>query len=145
MTIGLVLIFIGIQLTLVKSVVLTPTANQFLQEEFPQNNQPMISPGESPGKGFLGGLFGGSGPGKTDHQPGQTWPYYQSGSSQPGSAAAASSAPAFQNSSWQTPGTNPAPLGTIQPGKRMVPPRWMKWPPIFVGIVFFLHGAALRP
>jgi len=143
MTVGLVLIFIGAQLTLIKSVVLTPTATQFLQEDFQTDSQPMFSDGTNQSQ-FLGGVFSGSyqsGNSGSDSNSvaGQSWPYYQTGSS---GASGGNNAPSTQNSSYSS--SMPS-VPNIGPGRRLAPPRWTKWPPLFIGVVFFLHGVALRP
>ncbi len=133
MTIGLVLIFLGIQLTMVKSYLLTPTATGMIQEDIDALNRggAMAAKEESMFSGIFGSAPSASSPPASS---GQSWPYYQSGNTNTGSGS-------FQNSSW---GGGSSDGKWIGPGKRMAPPRWVKWPPLFLGLVFFLHGLALR-
>lgn len=104
MTVGLVLIFLGSQLYLVKSYLLTPTATQFVSEHFSSNKDSQFaSPvltnsggllnGNNPqtfnnpwGSGGTGNTIGGSsgwtggnsGNGIISSAPaGQKWPYYR--------------------------------------------------------------------
>ena len=136
MTIGLVLIFLGLQLVLVKSWLLTPMATEFLEAE---GNGSAISSTQDKDDSLFGGIFGSSGSGQPSIRQapaGQSWPYYQTNSGN-------SAAPNFDNSSWRS--ESSAQDGQwLAPGKRFVPPRWLSWPPLFLGIVFFLHGLALR-
>ena len=130
MTIGLVLIFIGLQLMLVKSYTLSPTGTRFMQQEL----QTEASQANN-GGGLFTGIFRPSG--QTNNsapQAGQSWPYYRS------SNASASNArvPAYQASATQT---SDQWLGQT---KKLAPPRWLAWPPLFLGVVLFLHGLALR-
>lgn len=120
MTIGLVLIFVGIQLFMVKSFLLTPTATSFLAEHFHQNSDSRFAnPGIIPGGNNL-----------TNGQSASGWPFYQA------SQSTAVGVPAGFAS-----------LGSVTPPgyrHRLVPPKWVTWPALFVGVVFFLHGLALR-
>jgi len=159
MTIGLVLIFLGAQLYLVKSYLLTPTATRFVQEHFSSNNDSMFAAPSLQGNGLL--TSNGSGNGGNGFSvgnwnagnasigqapAGQKWPYYQTGSS--------SNAGQFANSSFRSPATNGGGVNTFGSGfntaavsgggSRFVPPRWIMWPALFLGVVFFLHGVALR-
>ncbi len=179
MTFGLALIFLGIQLFLVKSYLLTPTATRFVNDYFNSNNGSqfattgpttlgngrLLNGGQSNGAlsnaGFNGARqntgnnplqFGSSNQGQLGRHPGQSWPYYSTNS---GNNGAAFSGRPFQNSSFANSsvgmqGASPAsssasqvfPDGQIR--KRFVPPRWIMWPALFLGSVFFLHGVALR-
>ena len=134
MTIGLVLIFIGAELTLVKSVVLSPTAHQFLQEDLQPNNEPIFTTGKKKSSSWFSGFSQGN-QSYSNAGAGQSWPYYKTGNGD-------SNTSSIQSSSFKSP---LAKIENIGAGKRLAPPRWMKWPPLFIGIVFFLHGVALRP
>ncbi len=121
MTIGLILIFMGIQLFMVKSYLLTPTATSFLAENFNQNGESRFS-GNSPVN------LGSSAP----PQSAQNWPYYPTGQSVSGSSAVPSRYGSYANM---------PPRGYQH---RVVPPKWVTWPALFMGVVFFLHGLALK-
>lgn len=139
MTVGLVFIFVGLQLMLVKSYTLSPTGSRFMQQE-------MQAPNGGPAQqnnngGLFTGIFRSSGQANNAASPaGQSWPYYQTGNA----SSSSNSVPAFQASSWQN--TSQAASSTNWNGqtKRLAPPRWLAWPPLFLGFVLFLHGLALR-
>lgn len=119
MTIGLVLIFMGAQFFMVKSYLLTPTATSFMAEHFNENSDSQFS-------SEIGNLASNS-PGPSA----QSWPYYQSSQS-----SSAGGVPSRFGSFVNSP----------PPGyqHRLVPPKWVTWPTLFMGVVFFLHGLALR-
>jgi hypothetical protein len=133
MTIGLILVFLGSQLFLVKSYLLTPSATRFMAEHLSQNHDSRFSNAAPDGYGNTTGQNGAM-----YAQPGQAWPYYQT--SQSGYSMASASGNSV-----------PARLGSfadvIPPGYqyRFVPPQWIMWPAFFLGTVLFLHGLALRP
>lgn len=158
MTIGLVLIFLGAQLYLVKSYLLTPTATRFVQEHFSSNSDSQFAtpnPGSNglftnSGSNSWGGnswAANGNSSGSIGQAPaGQKWPYYQTSGNAVGNTPGL-----FSNSSYQTPAASNGihqfgsmNAGLTNGGKRFVPPRWIMWPALFMGAVFFLHGAALR-
>ncbi len=124
MTFGLILIFLGAQLYLVKSYLLTPSATRFMAEHMGKNSDSRFSSGTATGNpSAFPSAFS---------QPGQSWPYYQTsqaGYSSSTTPAQFASVPTF-----------------IPPGyqHRLVLPGWIMWPVLFVGVVFFLHGLALR-
>lgn len=120
MTIGMVLILLGAQLFMVKSYLLTPTATSFMAEHFNKNNESRFSAGDS------GGIASNLSPGNSS----QSWPFYQSGQS------GSSSVPSQFGSYTSSP----------PPGyqHRLVPPKWVTWPALFVGVVFVMNGLALK-
>ena len=129
MTIGLVLIFVGLQLMMVKSYTLSPTGTRFMQQEMQTE-----SPQPNNGGGLFTGIFRSSGQNNNASQAGQSWPYYRASSA----STSATGVPAYQASTSQT---NNQWVGQT---KKLAPPRWLAWPPLFLGIVLFLHGIALR-
>jgi hypothetical protein len=144
MTIGLVLIFLGLQLVIVKSWYLSPTAARFLREDLQGGNR--LATGSGNDESLFGGIFespSGRNNSIAGSPSGQSWPYYRS--SQGGNGGSAEwNTGTYRNSSFSsesTAGTS----GVVGSGQRIVPPRWVSWPPLFLGIVFFLHGLALRP
>lgn len=137
MTTGLVLILLGVQLLLVKSYLLTPSATRFMAEHFNQNPESRFS--EQAGAQNSGNFNSNQLSATPSYsQPGQTWPYYRT--NQPGTSF----------SGFNSNSTVPAQLGSlvspVPPGyqHRYVPPQWIMWPALFVGAVLFLHGLALR-
>lgn len=147
MTIGLVLVFLGAQLFLVKSYLLSPTATRFAQEHFSANNGSRFA-GGSTSNGWLDGWNGNvnqDGSSISNSRAGQSWPYYQAGNTGSGGNGGV-----YQNSSYnsnsQSPGSSLFASGnnSTGAGKRVVPPGWIMWPALFLGAIFFLHGAALR-
>ncbi len=197
MTAGLVLIFLGTQLFLVKSYLLTPSASQFMAEHFNSNNEsrfalPNLQANNNGGQSFLtpqsgtqfnSGYNGNAGytgngafnnassqfdGGSLNSYPGQSWPYYRSqGGTGNSFSAPANDGGLFQNGTFSTPGVESSGFNATTNGfnsgaigqvantgyftgtdgllrKRFVPPQWIMWPALFLGVVLFLHGAALR-
>lgn len=151
MTIGLVLIFLGAELLMVKSFLLTPRATRFMAEHFGGNS---ATPGPTPieNQGSKGGifangsfkqLFGGTSTNRSNY-PGQSWPYYRTQNT-PYSGPGNSSGSLFTSGAQGTPSSGPLLLNSSRFGQKRVPtPKWLCWPTIFVGVVFFLHGVALK-
>ena len=119
MTIGLVLIFVGIQLYVVQSYYLAPRTNRFLVENFG------VQPGTQVDLSTVNPFSSAS----QNTSPGQSWPYYQS----------ANSAPPVQQAVYNKVASL-ASFGT----RRVTPPRWICWPILCLGVVFYLHGLAMR-
>lgn len=153
MTIGLVLIFIGVQLFMVKSYLLTPTATRFVEENFQNNNGSQFASGNNSGGLFQsnknsGGLFGDNGAnqrsGELASYPGQSWPYYNTNQS----GQRAGNGSVFQNSTYNPPSSFASSSSKVILGngqqRRFVPPRWIMWPALCLGAISFLHGVALR-
>ncbi|MGI9516126.1 MAG: hypothetical protein ACR2NP_03695 [Pirellulaceae bacterium] len=154
MTLGLVLIFFGAQLLLVKSWLLNPTATRIFNENFAENNASIFSSKNEANNngGLLGGLFGSgssasgvaNSPPRSSN-PGQSWPYYQTDN-----ASYSSGNGVFSNGSYQrttTPGliSDPAVGRMDTTGRQLVVlPRWFMWPVLFLGAIFFLYGVSLR-
>lgn len=136
MTIGLVLILAGAQLYLVKSYLLTPAATRFFAEHFSQNQDSQFS---AQSGGLTARTFNTSQPSAIPNTPGQSWPYYptaQTGNSFYGG-----------NSNSAVPARFGSLVNSMPPGhqQRFVPPQWFMWPALFIGVVLFLHGLALKP
>ena len=147
MTSGLLLILIGVQLNLVESFVLTPRAtskwnsrairgNGGTLETVPGNYQVTSNGYFQSSQQAANNRYNGNGY-QANNQRDYTYsiPSYQRPQN--------SRVPAYQ-SSFGTPAiaNNSAvsPYGGAQ--KMLTPPRWFCWPPIFLGSVLFLLGAA---
>ena len=166
MTLGLVLMFVGAQLFLVKSWLLNPTATRIFNENFSENNTSIFSGNNN---GFTAGNNGGNASGNsntfgdwvnnmfnngsstsgvansTPSYPGQSWPYYQTGNA----GSNTGNPGVFNNSSYQrtSPGliSNPSVGRMDTTGRQLVVlPRWFMWPVLFLGAIFFLYGVSLR-
>jgi len=126
MTLGFVLIFIGIQLHLVKTYVLTPRFSNFLSANAPLNEPPQMGPG-------LNQAFNMPNI-NPNNQPNSNYnsPYYQA--SYPGN-----------NPAMNQPPIQPlaAPSITV-PARTFSPPQWFCWPVLFMGTVLLLHGISMR-
>ncbi len=115
MTLGFVLVFIGIQLNLVETYVLTPRVSNFLMENAPREDPQSAS-------------YSMSG---NANNPAFNSPYYQA--SYPGGGSLANQQP--------TAGIGQTMLGTP---KSFSPPNWLCWPVLFLGTVVFLHGLSVQ-
>ena len=111
MTIGFLLLFVGLQLNLVESYVLTPRMTEFFSDKFTQD--------PTAGFGPAGPIASGNG-----YAAGSN-PYAQA------SYGSATVNPASRSSFQVTPNGN----------RVIQPPRWICWPVIFLGAVLFLNGA----
>jgi len=141
---GLLLIFVGVELNLVNSVVLTPRASRFWESRL------SASP-------FEDGLGGTASSGSPFSRASQRTAYGQSFSDQygarnnfpfstPSSRSYRNGSP-FGNSNFRSAGyDSSAVVGTVSTEfgdqKMITPPSWYCWPPIFLGAVLFLFGAA---
>lgn len=115
MTLGFVLIFIGIQLHFVQSYVLTQRVSDFLSEKSgPVQAQP--SYGFPPANSSANTAFNS--------------PYYQASYGAGNSQAPLVVPPAYGNTSVDS--------------RAVTPPRWLCWPILFLGTVVFLHGFSMR-
>lgn len=125
MTMGFVLIFIGIQFNLVETYVLTPRFSSFLSEH--------ASPVQP--QGFVNGLVN---PNSGIVDPSiaqnsiQNSPFYQA--SYPGSQPV--------NIAMNGPINRTVP--NYAAPKVVTPPNWLCWPILFLGTVVFLHGFSMR-
>ncbi len=125
MTLGFLLIFIGIQLNLVETYVLTPRVSNFLTENGGSRfntNASVINPA---GNGIVN-----VNP-QFNRQPGiqntpYNSPYYQASFPQ------AQSVPQFE------------PIANVGPAKTFSPSKWLCWPVLFFGAVLLLQGFSLR-
>lgn len=155
MTLGLVFIFLGVQLFLVKSYLLTPTATQMVNDYFNTDNGSQFANSASSNGGLFtsnsnssNGIFSNSSftkpqgnQGQMARYPGQSWPYYNSA----GGAGNGNAGNVFQSGSYASQSNSIKPVASISIGqKRFVPPKWIMWPALFLGTVFFLHGVALK-
>ncbi len=118
MTIGFVLIFIGIQLNLVKTYVLTPRFSNFLSVNAPRNESDSLA------------IAGNPNFDRTN--PAYNSPYYQA--SFPRNAAA----------NQQPVGLAPMMTQMSAPARAVSPPNWFCWPVLFMGTVMLLHGISMR-
>ncbi len=133
MTWGTLLILVGVQLNLIESFVLTPQATDFW------NRRTAIGPVET-----VPGNYAAAGNG---YFPGSnsSWTSRLTNSSQSGFPF---TTPDYQRSaqsntsSWTSPFRSPSYTNTIGSQKLVTPPSWFCWPPIFLGAVLFLFGAA---
>ena len=114
MTIGILLLFVGLQLNLVESYVLTPRMTEFFSDKFSQDH--------ATGYGPAGPIANANG--------------YANGSSPYSQASYGSGqvSPVNRSSVQLTPSGN----------RVFQPPRWICWPVIFLGAVLFLNGALRR-
>lgn len=124
MTIGFLLIFVGIQLNLVDSFVLTSEATKFWHERIVDPANELVT---DSGAGYPANGYGSAG----QYQQQQPSPFQS---------------PYFQ-ASWN--GNNPQAQGYQQQSfagapKILTPPSWICWPVFFAGTVFFLHGLSMR-
>lgn len=126
MTLGFVLIFIGIQLNLVDTYVLTPRFSSFLSEH--------ASPTQP--QGYVNGLINPNS-GVVDPAVAQnalqSSPFYQA--SYPGVQS--------NNVAMSGPVNRPVVPNYAAP-KVVTPPSWLCWPVLFLGTVVFLHGFSMR-
>ena len=123
MTWGVLLILIGVELNLVNSVVLTPRATKFLK------NKMSYSPFENEGSGASNGSFSFAN-GSNDQS------YSNQGNERRGLFGTT-----YQNVGFGISGDSPTGLA-IQ--KKITPPSWYCWPPMFLGAVLFLFGAVRK-
>lgn len=146
MTFGLLLILIGVQLNLVESFVLTPRATAKWNN---RTNRSVLGTTETvPGNYRVtsNGYFQSSEAARNrlngnafqaNNQRDYTYsiPSYQ--------RAPTSQVPAYQSSYGRPANAN---IGAVAayggPQKMLTPPPWFCWPPIFLGSVLFLFGAA---
>ena len=144
MTTGILLVLIGIQLNLVESYVLTPRATEAWNQRILLNYDYEVVPGNY--AATSNGYFRGSDAGSSNNR----------GTSNRNFTVAKPNAfpystPSFQrNNSGRVPVYRsaygrPAIAGNYAgPQKMVTPPNWFCWPPIFLGSVMFLFGAASR-
>ena len=144
MTLGILLVLVGIQMNLVESFVLTPRATYAWNNRVLLNYKYETVPGNyiQTTNGYFRGSdvvasnnIAGSGRDFTTSQPNlvpYSTPTYQRS---PGARV-----PAYQSSYDRG-----AVAGNYAgPQKMLTPPRWFCWPPVFLGTVVFLFGAATR-
>jgi hypothetical protein len=116
MTIGFLLIFVGIQLNVVEQFQLSPQATRFWNERIVDPASELVSEADpyAQARGW-------------QQQPSP----YQS--------------PYFQ-ASWSNPVTTQNQYGLSNPAtaKTLMHPSWICWPIFFAGTVFFLHGLSMR-
>lgn len=125
-TLGFLLVFIGIKFHMVESYFLTPKATQFWLERIEEPTNTVQN------NGFGNGNYAN---------------YSNSYNQYSGNYLANNGIQnnPFQNASYQTPYGGQGPLANrLWPQKQITTPRWLGWPVLFLGAVFVLHGAAMR-
>ena len=135
MTWGTLLILIGIQLNLVESFVLSPKATELWNNRMTQYNLETVP------RDYIAtsnGYYRGSNTQLANNGFRTATSNYRS--SIPTYQSYNSSAAVYQSSFDRTgiAGRNGAPQ------KLLTPPSWLCWPPIFLGSVLFLYGAASK-
>lgn len=123
MTIGILLIFLGIKLNLIESYQLSQSATRFWMERI-----------EDPGVAMETA--------QTLMQSGQYGNSYANQYSQSRYQAASYpfSSNAYNNGMNQLDPNG----GIVWPTKSITPPNWLCWPVFFLGAVMLLHGASLK-
>ena len=122
MTTGFVLIFLGLQLHLVNTFVLTPRFSNFLAEHASGAEQ-------TPTQAFLPSA------GYTNPMAqNQNSPFFQA---------------SFPQNTLQNPQAPMMPMAAISNPrlagpKSFSPPKWLCWPVLFMGTVVLLHGISMR-
>ena len=114
MTIGFLFVFLGLQLNLIETYVLTPNATKFWAERFELPDEQTAYNGYN----------------STNYGTNYSNPYAQAGYQYGGSP--------FQSSGFA------ANSPRLMPTKQITPADWLCWPVIFLGVAFVLHGAAVR-
>ncbi len=133
MTWGTMLILVGVQLNLIESFVLTPQATDFWNRRTAADQFETV-PGNYVETG--NGYFAGSN---------SSWTSRLTNSSQ---SSFPFTTPDYQRngqsngSSWTSPFSSPSYTSASGSQKLITPPTWFCWPPIFLGAVLFLFGAA---
>ncbi len=135
MTVGILFILIGIQLSLVESFVLTPKATDFWNNRFNRYKHQTV-PGDY--VATSDGYFRGANPPPRQNIDAarNSYPY----STPSYQRYPNSRVPSYQSAYRQ----NPNAAAFNGPQKMVTPPSWFTWPPIFLGSVLFLYGAATR-
>ena len=139
MTWGILLILIGVQLNLVDSYVLTPQATKYWTRKSNTGRNIETVPGNyvATSNGFYQGSNNSTtqlanqsyNSGRENYR--YSTPRYQRYNSQ---------VPVYQSTFG-----GPAVAGQLAGAQKMLtPPSWFCWPPIFLGSVLFLYGAANR-
>lgn len=133
MTMGFVFIFIGIQLNLVETYVLTPRFSSFLSEHTSPQQQGYVNGAVNPNLGLVNPAVAQN---NGLQNSAQNSPFYQA--SYPG---------AQQVNSGINPLNSPVRqpvLSNFAAPKIVSPPSWLCWPVLFLGTVVFLHGFSMR-
>ena len=163
MTVGLLAVFIGIQLNLVDSFVLTPRATEFWQKRFTGSLFETTPLDEAVAKtrndyysgqnSFASGNSYLNGNDTRGHRFGQYSRSYARNNYP-------FDGPSYSNQQFSMPnafnGRTPAytagykanrnqldPFGYFGPQKVVTPPKWICWASIFLGAVMFIYGAAM--
>ena len=142
MTVGCVLILVGVQLNLVESLVLTPTATGFLNERLtdPFETVPAVA-GSFPGNNAnaSNNVYYAPQSNSRNNYPFNT-PNYTS--RQLNTRTSAYSA-GYSGGTLSAATGNNLSGGYFGSQRMITPPPWLCWPIIFLGGVTFLYGAAL--
>ena len=158
MTLGFLLIFVGINLHLVDSYELTPRATKFYAERLQSPttqtnlNNPLANNtyGNNYGSGTSGSNsqynpqsnYGATGFNRLGRYPSN----YEQGNQSPFQNAGYQSGSNVNNylASYNRTTTQNAGNINIGPQKRITPPSWISWPVLFLGVVFVIHGVIRR-
>lgn len=147
MTIGFLLVMMGIKFHMVESYLLTPRATKFWMERIGDSENPIqgmtnnlvaqMPNGYNSGNGFQGNGYS---------------PFSNNSYSSNQSFGAANDS-VFQSASYQSQNNyQPNLVGSqgllartmFGPQKQLTTPKWLGWPVLFLGAVFVLHGAGMR-
>ncbi len=142
MTVGCVLILVGVQLNLVESLVLTPTATGFLNERLtdPFETVPAATGSYSRNNAYASnnGYYAPQSNSRNNY-PFSTPNYTNRQLNTPTSAYTAG----YSRGTLTGATGNNASGGYFGSQRMITPPPWLCWPVIFLGGVTFLYGAAL--
>lgn len=147
MTLGFLLVFLGIKFHMVETYFLSSKATQFWMERIAD---PASTPAEN-GYNSINQIVDRYAPNQIRGQYNNNQPYNPYSNGSVGSSGFGSqNSSVFQSASYQTP-YQPAPAmnqaagaNGFWPQKQISTPRWLGWPVLFLGAVFVLHGASMR-
>ncbi len=152
MTIGFLLVFMGIKFHMVESYLLTPDATKFWNERV--GDQGNAAPNFVNNQ-VADGFNGNNGYSAFNGNSYNSYNSYgnNNGFANTGGYGAANNS-VFQSASYQSPNAYQQPpvnnqgslLGSLAygPQKQLTTPKWLGWPILFLGAVFILQGAAMR-
>lgn len=158
MTIGFLLVFMGIKFHMVESYLLTPNATKFWNERI--GDQGNLAPNLGNNQ-VASGFNANNGtspfsPNSYGQYTGQYNPrsgYANTGGFANTGGYGATNSSVFQSASYQNPVSYQQPasnqgslLGSLfyGPQKQLTTPKWLGWPVLFLGAVFILQGAGMR-
>lgn len=151
MTIGFLLVLIGIKFHMVESYLLTPRATKFWVERVGDSGNPVQGVTNNLIAQMPNGYNSGNAFQNNAYSPFNNSYNSYSNSGNRGYGAANDSV--FQSASYQNQNTYQPRLAASQgmlartmfgPQKQVTTPKWLGWPILFLGAVFILHGAGMR-